>query len=346
MAGLFYDELFLAHGDPWHPESPARLEAIRAYLEHTGWWERLTRVPFSAAQPAEVAWLHDTHYIELLAEVCGAGGDLFPPDTPATAQTYDAALLAVGACMTAARAALRDGPPCSVCLVRPPGHHALRDRPMGFCFFNNIALAAQAALREGIRRVAIVDFDAHHGNGTQEMFYHRRDVLFISLHEWGLFPLTGSLDEVGVEEGAGYTINLPMMPGAGDAHYARAFREVVIPALDAYRPELLLISAGFDAHHSDPLTRLNLSVRAYWEMAARLLEAAGRWCEGRLVMILEGGYDQTWLPRCLDNALRALENQTPLDIQDEPSPAHPLQADRVNEALDTVVETHTRRLCF
>jgi acetoin utilization deacetylase AcuC-like enzyme len=344
MIGLIYDDLFLAHGVDWHPEKGERLSAIMSRLEDSGAMSRLVPLEFEAASLEQVAWLHDEDYIEMLAEVSGRGGELFPPDTVATAKTYEAAMLAAGGCIAAALASLSDGPMRSLCLVRPPGHHALAHRPMGFCFFNNIALAAEAVLRNGLERVAIVDFDVHHGNGTQDMFYHRREVLYISLHERGIFPGTGSLDEVGVEDGAGFNINIPLESGACDEHYQRACEQVIGPALDEFQPQLLLVSAGYDAHHSEQLAHMNLSIRAFHEMTRILVEASKRHADGRLVIVLEGGYNLQWMPLGIENTLLALAGEPSLEVADDPRPVHQLQITRVEDALEHVIATHRERL--
>ncbi len=344
MVGLVYDDLFLTHGETWHPENRERLHVALTHLEETGWIDRLFALEFGPASDEQVEWLHDADYLEYLRSICAHGGDTFGVDTIATETTCDAALLAAGGCIAAAQVSVGDGPHRSVCLVRPPGHHARPDTAMGFCFLNNVALAAEAAIRSGVERVAIVDFDVHHGNGTQEMFYHRRDVLYISLHEYGLFPGTGNLDEVGVEEGAGFNINIPLLPGAGDGHYRTAFATVVVPALDEYQPQLVLVSAGYDIHHSDRIAHMNCSVRAFHDMTADLVSAAERHSGGRIVVVLEGGYSLDWLPAGLENSLRALAGEPSLDIEDECPPVHEDQLARVREGLERVTEAHRERL--
>jgi len=350
MVDLVYDDLFLQHGDPWHPENRGRLEGIVSGLRASGCWGRLSRLQFPPASPEEIAWLHEPLYIEALREMSEEGGGEFGRETFATPKTYDAASLAAGGCIAAARVALAETveaggePPRSICLVRPPGHHALSDKAMGFCLFNNVALAAEAVLRSGLSRVAVVDFDVHHGNGTQDAFYHRRDVLFISLHESPLYPGTGSLDEVGVEEGAGFNVNLPLPPYACDEHYGRAFDDLVVPLLDEYRPEFIFVSAGYDAHHSDPLARMNLTIGAFHYMAKSLAGAADRHAEGRLQIVLEGGYDPEWLAVGVENTILALEGSPALEVEDTPAEVHPMQRERVDAALQCAIETHRQRL--
>ena len=347
MIGLVYHELFASHGDSRHPENGRRLRSVMQRLEASGWLDRLTPLEFAPATPEQLAWLHDPYYVEFLESVCESGGEFFPPDTIATADTFRAAALAAGGCIAAMEAALGEGPRRSLCLVRPPGHHALRDGPKGFCFFNNAGLAAEAAVRAGLERVAVVDFDVHHGNGTQDAFYHRRDVLYISLHEYGaFFPGTGSFDEVGVDLGAGFNVNIPLLRGAADRHIGAAFVQVVIPLLEAYQPEAIVVSAGFDGHHSDPLAHLNLSLRSFHAMMVALRSLANRHSEGRLVMVLEGGYDLHWLPPAVENSLRALAEEPPLEMADRPPEVHPSQLALVDEALEHVIAVHRERLGF
>ena len=346
MIGLVTHKLLLEHGEDHHPESRRRLAAILGRLLDSGWLDRLTPLQFAPATLEELAWVHDEDYIESLQAACARGGEFFPPDTVATAATFEAASLAAGGCIAAARAAVSGDCCQSLCLVRPPGHHALPYRPLGFCFFNNVALAAEAALAEGLERVAIVDFDAHHGNGTQDAFYHRRDVLYISLHETPLFPGTGTLDEVGVEEGAGYNVNLPLLAAAGDAQYRRAFEQVVIPALADYRPQLVLVSAGYDAHHADSIAHLGLTSAAFHWMTLMLRAAADLCAGGRIVAVLEGGYHLDWLPIGVENSLRALAGEAPVDVPDQAPPLHGAMQQRLNEALETAIETHKTRLAL
>jgi len=344
MVGLVHDELFLTHGEVWHPENAERLEATMARLTEAGWLDRLERLEFGPASLEQLLWLHDEQYIESLKQASEHGGEQFTLDTMATAETWDAAVLAAGGCIAAVHAGLAGGPARSICLVRPPGHHATPDRAMGFCFLNNAALGAEAAIQGGAERVAIVDFDVHHGNGTQDMFYHRRDVLYVSLHESGLFPGTGSLDECGVEEGAGFTINIPLLPQAGDGHYRTAFSEVVVPALEEFEPELIVVSAGYDAHHSDRIAGMNCSACIFHEMTAQLVSAAQRHGQGRVVVMLEGGYDLHWLPVGAENSIRALAGEPPLDVVDAAPVPHESHLERLNEALVHVLNTHKERL--
>jgi len=347
MTGLLCDDLFLEHGHLSHPENRTRLEAAVAHLQATGHWEAVTHLAPRAATLEELLWQHDEDYIEEIEAVSRAGGDLLDHDTEATARTYEVAAAAAGGCIAVTEAVLLGGVPNAYCLVRPPGHHALRHRAMGFCVFNNVALAAEAALRRGHRdQVAIVDFDLHHGNGTQDAFYHRGDVLYISLHQSPLFPGTGTVDEVGVAEGAGTTVNIPLPGGAEDRHYLRAFEELVIPLLAQFEPEMIFVSAGFDTHFRERiyLSEMCLSARCYYEMTRQLVEVADERCGGRAVVVLEGGYDAEAMGRGSEAVLRALLGEDPPEPEELDYRIHPEATEWVDQCLQYAIETHRRRL--
>lgn len=294
------------HHPPGHPERPERIAAIDAALVAHPDLRDLPLleldipgeipVPGAAATRAALAGLHTESMIDWIfraseeAEMRGSG-DWLDTDTFVGPGSLEAACGAVLSAREAVRRALVNDPPTTFSFCRPPGHHATRAQAMGFCLFNNVAAAAQYALDSGLERVAIVDFDVHHGNGTQDIFYDRSDVLYISTHQWPLYPGTGAADERGAGEGEGFTLNLPLPAGYGDDDYARIFDQALLPALDRYEPELLLLSAGFDAHHSDPLAGMEVSTAGFGLLANRLLDRANRLCDGRSAWILEGGYD-------------------------------------------------------
>lgn len=345
-----YDDIFLAHGEEGHIENRRRLEAILRRLDHTGWLRRAYTVFSHTASPQQIAWLHDPGYVEEVRLVSEQGGGYLDLDTVATADTFKAALVAAGTCMRAARDVMAAETDAAFCLVRPPGHHATRSRGMGFCFFNNVALAAEAAIRDGARRVAIIDWDVHHGNGTQEMFYHRGDVLYFSIHQAyyagarGIFyPGTGTVDEVGVDAGLGKTLNVPLPAGADDQDYIEVFDQLVLPALRAYKPELVLVSAGFDAHHSDPLGGMLLTVPAFHRMTAMLCRAADELCDGRIVLVLEGGYDFDACAFGVEDCLRALIGE-PSAHGDDAAPApRPEDHKVVRRYLEHAISLHKQR---
>lgn len=345
VTGLGYDDIFLEHGIPEHPERPERLRVIMQRLEETGLLDEMLRLPVRAASPEEIGRLHDPSYVEEVRMLSEAGGGDIDLDTRATEATWDAACAAAGVCIDAARAVYDRDLDNAICLVRPPGHHARVDTGMGFCFFNNVALAVEALIEDGRERVAIIDFDGHHGNGTQEMFYHRGDVFYASLHQTPLFPGTGSVDEVGVDAGAGLNVNVPVPPYAQDIHYLKVFDELLLPLLEAYEPEMILVSAGFDPHFRDTLVQLSLTARGFFLMTVGLLTAARELCDGRLMMALEGGYDlQIGLPESVEATVRALMRKPEADWHPLEPPPHPEQTAMVDEAVGAIIETHQERL--
>ncbi len=344
MIARLYHEAFLDHGVSWHPENAERLRAVVQRLTDNGLWHELAPLEFAPADEARLRWVHAEASLEDLAAWRPETGNIFGPDTFATAGTWDAACLAAGACMAAAEALVASPDLQALCLVRPPGHHARPDQAYGFCFLNNPALAAEAALRSGARRVAIFDFDAHHGNGIQEIFYARGDVLYCSLHQHEIFPLTGTVDELGVDAGLGLTVNLPLPQGARGEHYRRAWEELCAPLLRRYQPDLLILDAGYDGHWRDPLTGLALDAGDYHDLVRRARELAGEVCGGRVQVILEGGYDPAALALSVENTLLALRGEPPEEADAPAPPGHPIQLGRVETYLDHALETHRERL--
>ncbi len=293
------DARFDLHVPPGqHPERPARLKAARQGLAQTG--VRLERLAPRAATDAELVRVHDASFLEELAKLRGREGYI-DPDTYVSPQSVDVARLAAGS-LVAMIDAMLDGPiAAGVALLRPPGHHARPGHAMGFCLLNNVAVAAAHALAQGVARVAVVDWDVHHGNGTQEIFWRDPRVLYVSTHQHPFYPGTGDTDEIGEGEGTGYTVNVPLAAGGGDAVYASAFERVVLPVVEAYAPELILVSAGFDASARDPLAQMQLSAGAFGWMAHGLSQLALRFARGRIALVLEGGYDL----RALEDSLRS-----------------------------------------
>ena len=295
---FLYDSLFLEHRTGWqHPEQPARLKGILARLRAAGQWDRLLHLTPRDATCGELAAIHAPAYIDGLAARCAAER-IFEatPDTVASADTYAAACRAAGAVLTAIDAVLDGRAANAFCAVRPPGHHAERDHAMGFCFFGNVAVGAAYARRQrGLNRVAIIDWDVHHGNGTQHAFESDSSILFVSLHQFPLYPGSGRRHERGTGDGEGFTLNIPMAAGATDTDYRRAFCEEVRPAIDRFGPELILISAGFDAHRDDPLGGLLLTEEGFGDLTRQVCEMAAVHAAGRVVSVLEGGYEMNAL---------------------------------------------------
>jgi acetoin utilization deacetylase AcuC-like enzyme len=305
--GYVYDPLYLEHGTPGHPESPARLQSIVSHLEESGVLSRLTEIKPRDATPADLELVHSYELIARVRGTAEGGGAWLDLDTYVVSRSYEAALRAAGGALAATDAVLDGEVASAFCLVRPPGHHATADRAMGFCLFNNVAIAAAHALeRRGLERVAIVDFDVHHGNGTQDAFYSEPRVLYVSTHQYPFYPGTGHWRETGDGPGEGTTANLPLPPGCGRIEYLRAYREVVAPLVRRFRPELLLVSAGFDAHFADPLAQMLLDTRGYYEIASLLKALGDELCDGRIVCTLEGGYDHTVLAWSVQACIDAL----------------------------------------
>jgi len=315
--GYVYDDRYLLH-DPgsWHPERPDRLKAIQARLKDSGILELLIQLkPY----PAPLAWverLHDPDYIRRFQEACQRGQEIFEvQDCGISPESYEIALLAAGGVMAAADAIMGDKADNAFCAVRPPGHHAERARALGFCFFNNVALGVVYLLENfGLERVAIVDWDVHHGNGTQHLFEADPRVFYLSLHEdpQYCYPGTGYRREEGKGPGKGFTLNLPFPPHSGDEEYLEALRNEGLPRLRQFAPQFVMISAGFDAHAKDPLAQMHLTRSGYREMTRLVLDLAQESAGGRLITVLEGGYNLEVLEECVEDHLRILLD-IPLD---------------------------------
>ncbi|MGA7669866.1 MAG: histone deacetylase [Nitrolancea sp.] len=305
---LICSDRFHEHDTGYHPENAHRLKAIAAQLRRTGMLEDRAVYEPTEASTDDVELVHVPEYVRLVEQIAGAGGGYLDADTVICPRSYDVARLAAGACIQAVNLVL-DGTESRVFVFpRPPGHHAERARGMGFCLFNNVAIAARHAIdRRGLFRVAIVDWDVHHGNGTQDVFLDTDQVLYASVHQWPLYPGTGRAQEAGVRYGFGYTVNVPLTPGAGDAEYLQVFDEIIVPKLVEFHPELILLSAGFDAHADDPLASMAVTTDGFAAMARRIKEQADRLCGGRLVAVLEGGYNPDILAKCVEEVIRVFD---------------------------------------
>ncbi len=282
---------FLEHdAGAGHPERPDRLAAVRQGLTQAGLLPRLLATVPRAATTEELLRVHTEEHVAGIAATQGRHVQL-DPDTAAGPRSYQAALLAAGAVVDAVDRVLAREADRAFCAVRPPGHHAEPDRAMGFCLFNNVAIGAAQALDRGLKRVMVVDWDVHHGNGTQAVFYEDPRVLYVSSHAYPFYPGTGALDEMGEGAGLGYTVNLPLPSGTGDRQYARLYRDIVAPIGKAFAPELVLVSVGFDPHALDPLAGMRVTEQGFSELTDVCVEIAESTCGGRGVFVLEGGYD-------------------------------------------------------
>ncbi|MFW9845104.1 MAG: histone deacetylase [Candidatus Thorarchaeota archaeon] len=309
---LLYHEEFTKHVmSPSHPERPERLVSAMSHIKETGLLQN-SKVRLVEAVPVDldlVYSLHEKSYIDMIRKKSESGGGFFTLDTSVNEHTYDASILAAGAGTLAMDRIMEGVTKNAYVLCRPPGHHAEHNQAFGFCFINNVAIAAKHLIRKhGVERVLIVDYDAHHGNGTQNAFYSSNQVLYIGLHQDGrtLFPGSGFPDEIGSEEGKGYNVNLAMYPGAGDISYDIAFSEIVEKICDSYRPEFILVSCGFDGHFSDPLTALGLTTSGMAMMNMRLNSMSKDFCEGQIAFFLEGGYDLDIVGKCSRNIIEEL----------------------------------------
>jgi acetoin utilization deacetylase AcuC-like enzyme len=270
-----------------------------------------------AATQDELVRVHDAAYLEELDALRGKSGYL-DPDTYVSEKSIDAARIAAGGLIAMVDAMIDGDVPRGVALLRPPGHHARPTQAMGFCLVNSVAVAAAHARARGLSRVLVFDWDVHHGNGTQEMFYEDPSVLYASTHQYPFYPGTGATDERGEKEGVGFTVNVPLSAGGGDAVYRAAMERVVLPVIEAYAPELILVSAGFDAARRDPLAEMELSSDAFQWMARELARSAEVSAKGRIALVLEGGYDLVALEGGLESAVRGLVQGTPIDLARDP----------------------------
>jgi len=309
MTVLFTAPIFLEHETGRHVEVPARLTSILTQLTKSGLIDRCRRSGFQPLATEAVARLHDPGVLQRAQDVARQGGGMLDADTIVSPRSFEVGFAAAGACAAGVDAVMNGDDPTALCLVRPPGHHATPTHSMGFCLFNNIALAADhARVAYGLSRILIVDWDVHHGNGTQDIFYADPTVMFLSLHRYGsgFYPGTGAADETGEGPGLGFTANVPMRVGVRPEDYSSQFRAAVEGAADRIRPEIILLSAGFDAHIADPIGSLNLEVEDFVAMTRYLKQVARTHCQGRLVSCLEGGYNLKALAESVEGHLNEL----------------------------------------
>ena len=289
-AFIYHPEYLNHDTGPEHPERPDRLRASLAALQQSDVWDQLHHIEPQPATTEQIAYAHNPGYSEHIRQSCESAIPL-SYDTPIGHESYEIALLSAGGVLCAAEAVATNQVKNAFAMVRPPGHHATPGQSMGFCLFNNIAIAARYLQREhGVGKVAIVDWDVHHGNGTQDIFYEDGSVFFFSIHQSPLYPGTGSRNERGSGNGRGTTLNVPMPPGIGDDEYIKVFEDVLIPALQGFLPEFILISAGFDAHHLDPLAHMDLTAAGFATLTDLVLDVAEEVASGNVVSALEGGY--------------------------------------------------------
>jgi len=303
---VIWNEKFLLHDTgPGHPEKPARLQAIHEVLQ--GYEKTLSWLTPVLGDRDDIARIHTEAHIQQVESTQQRLQSYLDPDTVTSQKSWEAALFAVGSTIDGCQRVLDGEFDHAFAFVRPPGHHAETDHAMGFCLFNNIAIAAaHLAASQHLKKIAIIDFDVHHGNGTQHSFYDRSDVFYVSTHQYPFYPGTGAANEKGTGAGAGHTLNLPMTAGAGDEEYKIAFQNKIIPTLQAYQPEIILVSAGYDAHRLDPLANINLTQEGFYSIVAMIHKLALDCCQGKQVYVLEGGYSLEGLQEGVKATLRVL----------------------------------------
>ena len=313
--GIVKDAAFLSHFSNYpHPESPERLLAINQMLDEEKLLEKLTLLPKRIATAREIELIHTPEYLKTIEETSLRDFTSLDNDTYASKKTFEAALLAAGGTIECVEEVSSGKIDSAFAFVRPPGHHAESNKAMGFCIFNNIAIAAKYALTNlSLSKVAIVDFDIHHGNGTQNAFWETDEVLYISVHQFPHFPGTGNLTEIGQGKGEGFTVNIPIPSGCGDIEYLRVFNEIIAPVLKQYKPSILLVSAGFDIYDGDPLGGIRVTRECFSKIGEILKRTAHEICHGKIVYVLEGGYSPIGLREGSYRILKTLLEKSPND---------------------------------
>ncbi len=298
---FYYDPILLEHDTGKHPERPQRLVQVMAHLQRTGLLSELQRPSWQPASLDRVGRVHTPEYLHQLKSFAEAGGGYLDPDTPSSGRSYEVALKAAGAVCDAVQRVVSGEQRRAFCLIRPPGHHALADAAMGFCLLNHVAIAARVAIDElGLERVLIIDWDVHHGNGTQAIFWEDPAVGYLSIHRWPFFPGTGAADETGSGAGLGTTLNIPVEFPTERSEYLALFRAGLERMADKMRPQLVLISAGFDSHRDDPIGSLGLETEDFITLTESVVEVANTHAGGRIVSVLEGGYNPGVLAGCVE----------------------------------------------
>jgi len=338
--GYVYDPIYLKHDTGQHVENAGRLEAIISHLEETGLKQQLTLIEPRAATIEEISLVHHDQYISHIQDVAQRGGGWLDADTVMSPDSYEVALYAAGGVIRATEAVIDGEVGSAFALVRPPGHHATSRQAMGFCLFNNIAIAAEYALaRYKLERIIIIDFDVHHGNATHETFYDNPHVLYISTHQYPFYPGTGSAEETGSGEARGATINIPLPAGCGDSEYLQVFEQIIVPAARRFNPQLILVSAGYDTHWADGLALMQVSAAGFGQMVRIIKGLADELCGGRLVFSLEGGYHLTALAASVKATFDVLLGNTSIDDPLGQSPRS-FEAPSIDSLIKAIKEIH------
>nr|MDO8079122.1 histone deacetylase [Candidatus Freyarchaeota archaeon] len=336
--GIIYHPDYLEHETGNHPENKKRLIVTMDFLKKKGVLDRPEIKIFSPEKASVdlVSLNHSMEYIEYVKYTSERGGGMLDPDTVVSARTFEVALRAVGGALLAAEKIQKSEVDNSFALVRPPGHHATYSHGHGFCIFNNIAVLSRYMIKNwGVKKILIVDFDAHHGNGTQDSFYDSPDVLYFTLQQWGIYPGSGWYQEIGEKEGKGYTVNVPLPWGTDDESYLFALRELLYPIADQYNPEFILVSAGFDSHYSDTLTSMNISSVGHGKIMETILDVAKQKCHGKVAVLLEGGYSLPALPQSIFNVISYMAGLGEFLEDDQPK-SEPRTREEVKRIVDEI----------
>ena len=338
--GLVYDPVYLEHDTGQHVENARRLEATISHLEQTQLKQQLALIEPRAASTEEISLVHDSHYISRIRDVAQRGGGWLDVDTLMSPDSYQAAIYAAGGAIRASEAVMDGEADSAFALVRPPGHHATSQRAMGFCLFNNVAIAAKYALAKyKLDRIIIIDFDVHHGNGTQAVFYDNPHVLYVSTHEYPFYPGTGGIEETGGGVGEGTTINIPLSAGCGDAEYLQVFEQIIVPAARRFNPQFIMVSAGYDLHWADEIALMQVSTSGFAQMVRIIQGLADELCGGRLVFSLEGGYHLQALAYSVKATFDVLLGNAGIEDPLGQSP-HRYEAPDITHPVRTIKEVH------
>ncbi len=339
--GIVKDRRYMDHNmGAYHPESPKRLEVIYSMLEDEDMKGRFFEIEPREAEKEEICYVHSESYLEMIAKTEGKPYVSLDPDTSTCSKSYRTALLAAGGLCEAIKKVVQGEIDNAFALVRPPGHHAEKNRAMGFCIFNNIAIGARYAQKKlGIEKVLIVDWDLHHGNGTQHTFEDDPTVFYFSTHQYPYYPGTGSFEEIGTGSGKGYTMNVPLSYGYGDGEFSAIYEEILKPVALEFKPDLILISAGFDIYKDDPLGGMNVTAEGFASLTRSVMEIAEECCNGRLVITLEGGYNLTGLRDSVKAVLKELSDINKTDPRKIAEKARRSMVDRI---LERIKEIHGR----
>ena len=338
--GIVKDTRYMKHDmGAYHPESPKRLEIIYEMLEDSDIKGKFIEIAPREATKEEICYIHSPEYLDMIAKTEGRPHVTLDPDTSTCADSYRVALLATGGLLEAVRSVIEGKIENAFALIRPPGHHAEKDKAMGFCIFNNVAIAARYAQKKhSLKKILIADWDLHHGNGTQHSFYDDPTVLYFSTHQYPYYPGTGAFDECGTGDGKGFTVNVPLSYGYGDAEYAKIYKEILYPIALEFSPDLILVSAGFDIYEGDPLGGMSVSPSGFAALTRVIMQIADKCCSGKVVITLEGGYNLNGLRESVKAVLKELSDMNKTDVE---KIAQAARSEMVERVFNNVKQVHS-----